>query len=96
MKRRSQPAPKAVVPYTRNAGAEGRPEAVTMNRGVGVFIITHADIRVNPNATSGCKGVVDVDEAAFRRFDVIAREGVGDATESQGLVTVERRGVEGY
>lgn len=68
-----------------------------MHGGVGVGVISDADVRVEPYAVRWGfgEGVVGVDEAAFGGFKVVGCEGVGDAAEAEGGGGVEGGGVEG-
>lgn len=65
MKSRGQPSTDSVPPDPTDAGPEGRPQCALVYGGVGVGIVTHADVGIQPYPAGTGEGVVGVDETAF-------------------------------
>lgn len=67
-----------------------------MDSSVGFGVVADPNVWVEPDSASAGLGVVGMDEAAFGGFEVVLREGVGDAAEVEGRRrVVEGGGVEG-
>lgn len=56
-----------------------------MDRRVGFGTIAYADVWIYPNTSRDAQGVVYVDEAAFRRFNMMTGQRVGDSSELKSV-----------
>lgn len=65
-----------------------------MNLCIALRLITDADVGIEPNTSSGAQRIIDVDEAAFRGFDMVPSKGIWDASKLKAVHSIERFGVE--
>lgn len=88
------PNPHDTRPERWPLGAPTPAPVLVVHGGVGLGVVTHAHVRIQPYPARAREGVVGMDEAAFGGFEVVGCEGVWDAAEAEGGGGVKWSGVE--
>lgn len=67
-----------------------------MDYRIGLGIITDANVGIEPNTSSGAQRIVEMNEAAFRGFDMVTSKGIWDASKLETVHSIKRFGVESH